>query len=103
MRKTLAQQQLPLPSFDWNENIKWIAGCISALLGYAYYIALYFKHRAKEKEEFIESVVKATLKQTLDGELKGIKDDVKQLFDYREADRTHIDEKFSKVMAELRK
>lgn len=94
----------PLPnSFDWNENFKWIAGCISFLLGYGYYINLYFKNKAKEKEEFITDVVKATLRETLDGELKSIKGNIDKLFEYRESDRAHIDEKFSKLMIELKK
>lgn len=102
MNNKLAQQ-LPTPSPDWNENIKWIAGCISALLGYGYYINLYFKNKAKEKQEFIQDIVKATLRNTLDHELQGIKDNIETLFKYREDDRKHIDEKFSVMMRELKK
>lgn len=103
MTHKLATPPLPNPNFDWNENFKWIAGCISFLLGYGYYINLYFKNKAKEKEEFIENVVKATLRETLDGELKGIKDNIDVLFKYREADRKHIDDKFDKLMIEIKK
>lgn len=95
-------QYLPTPSFDWNENIKWISGCVTFLIGYIYYINYYFKNKAKEKQEFIQDIVKATLRTTLDGELREIRDNVKQLFDFREADRNHIDEKFSKLMSELK-
>lgn len=101
MRNKLAQLPLPTP-FDMNENIKWIEFCVSALIGWVTFIVFYFKYKAKEKQEFIENVVKATLKQTLDGELQGIKDNVAKLFEYREADRNHIDEKFSKLMSELK-
>ena len=73
------------------------------MFGYAYYINLYFKNKAKEKEEFIQDVVKATLRETLDGELKSIKENIDILFKYREADRKHIDEKFDKIMIELKK
>jgi len=101
MTHKLATPPLPNP-FDWNENIKWIAGCISGLLGYGYYINLYFKNKAKEKEEFIQDIVKVTLRNTLDHELQGIKDNIDKLFEYREDDRKHIDEKFSKIMSELK-
>lgn len=103
MDRKLATTQIPIPSFDWNENIKWVSACITALLGYVYYINLYFKNRAKEKQEFIQDIVKTTLRNTLDHELQGIKDNIALLFEYREDDRKHIDDKFSKMMAELRK
>ena len=102
MRFKLATPPLPDP-FNWNDNFKWVAMCISGLIAYCYYIAWVFKHKAQEKREFIESVVEATLEKSLDSELKGIKENVEKLFQYREADRTHIDEKFSKLMAEIRK
>lgn len=101
MNKTVTTSNLPEP-FDWNANFKWISGCITFLLGYGYYIIQYFKHRAKDKEEFIVNVVKETVKVTLSSELQSIKEDVKKLFDLREADRTHFDEKFSGVMRELK-
>lgn len=102
MNNKLATPPLPNP-FDWNENIKWVAGCISGLLGYGYYINLYFKNKAKEKEEFIQDVVKATLRQTLDGELQGIKDNIDKLFEYREDDRNHSDAQFKELMREIKK
>lgn len=102
MNRKLAQQ-LPLPSFDWNENVKWIAGCITTLIGYIYYINVYFKNKAKEKENFIQEVVKATLRETLDGELQGIKDSIKVLFQYREDDRTHSDSQFKELLREIKK
>jgi hypothetical protein len=102
MNNKLATPNLPTP-FDWTENIKWLSACISALLGYAYYINLYFKNKSKEKQEFIQDIVKATLRNTLDHELQGIKENIDKLFEYREDDRRHIDEKFSKMMSELKK
>lgn len=101
MRNKLAPN-LPIP-FDWNENIKWIAGCITALIGYVYYINAHFKNKAKEKQEFIQGIVNTTLRTTLDHELQGIKDNIDKLFEYREDDRKHIDDKFSKMMTELKK
>ncbi len=101
MDRKLAQP-LPIP-FDWNENIKWISACVTALIGYIYYINIYFKNRAKEKENFIQEVVKATLRETLDGELQGIKDSIKVLFKYREDDRTHSDSQFKELLREIKK
>lgn len=102
MNNKLATPPLPNPT-DWNDNIKWIAGCLTGLLGYGYYINLYFKNKAKEKDEFIKGIVNATLRTTLDHELKGIKDNIDKLFEYREEDRKHIDSKFTTLLAEVRK
>jgi hypothetical protein len=102
MKQKLATPPLP-NAFDWNDNFKWVAMCISGLIAYCYYIAFYFKNKAKEKEEFIQGIVNATLRSTLDHELQSIKDNIDKLFEYREDDRKHIDEKFTKLMAEVRK
>lgn len=102
MNKTLAPPNLPNP-FDWNENFKWIGICLSALLGYCYYVSLYFKGKARDKQEYIENIVQITLKQSLDGELEGIKDSIKILFKYREDDRTHSDNQFKELLRELKK
>lgn len=102
MNKTLAPQ-LPNPNFDWNENAKWVEFCVSSLIGWIIYIRFYFKNKAKEKQEFIQDIVKATLRNTLDNELQDIKNNIDKLFEYREDDRNHIDDKFSKMMIELKK
>jgi len=93
----------PLPTFDWNENIKWISGCVTFLLGYIYYINYYFKNKAKEKQEFIQDIVKATLRTTLDGELREIKESIETLFKYRESDRNHSDAQFKELLKEIKK
>ena len=58
-----------------------------------------FRARREEREAFITAVVDRAMSQSM----QGMKDDIKQLFEYREADRLHIDEKFSKMMVEIRK
>jgi len=93
----------PLPTFDWNENIKWISGCVTFLLGYIYYINYYFKNKAKEKQEFIQDIVKATLRTTLDHELQTIKTNIDKLFELREDDRTHSDAQFKELLREIKK
>ena len=95
---TISMQPPPNTStFDWNENFKWIAGCITTLFGYLYYINMIFKTRAKDKRQFIVDVVEATVKSTMTAELSGIKDSIKELQSHREADRKHTDEQFMKL------
>ncbi len=94
----------PLPNtVDWNENAKWISGCITFLVGYIYYINYYFKNKAKEKQEFIQDIVKATLRTTLDHELQAIKNNIDKLFEFREDDRNHSDAQFKELLKEIRK
>ena len=56
-------------TFDWNENFKWVSGCITALSGYLYYIIMWFKTRARDKRQFIVDVVEATVKSIMTAEL----------------------------------
>lgn len=93
MKQTLATNPLPNP-FDWNDNIKWIETLIGALIGWITFIILYFKHKSKEKEEFIVNVVRVAVAETLGSQLKDIKDDIKVLFKYRDEDRNHADDLF---------
>ena len=93
MRHKLATNPLPQP-FDWSENIKWIETLVALLTGWITFVVFYFKHKAKEKEEFIINVVEATVKATIKSEIQGIKDDVKTLFKYRDDDRKHSDDQF---------
>ena len=89
-------------AFDWNENFKWIAGCITALFGYLYYISMWFKTRAKDKRQFIVDVVEATVKSIMTAELSGIKDSIKELQSHRESDRKHTDEQFMKLYDKIK-
>ena len=89
-------------AFDWNENFKWIAGCITALFGYLYYINAWFKNRARDKKQFIIDAVEATVKSTMTAELSGIKDSIKELQSHREADRKHTDDQFLKLYDKLK-
>jgi hypothetical protein len=73
-----------------------VLGIISVLFKW---IDSSFKARREEREAFITAVVDKAMSNSM----KDIKDDISTLFQYREADRIHIDEKFSKMMIELKK
>ncbi len=94
---------LPKPSSDLTEIIEWVIGATMFCISWIYFINKYFKSKSEEKQEFIQNVVIATVKATLDGELKGIKTDIEKLFDFREADRNHSDGQFKELMREIKK
>ena len=73
--------------------------CISIITICMKWIDSHFAARKLEREMFIKTVVN----EAMTASLSEVKNDIKQLFEYREADRTHIDEKFSKLMTEVRK
>ena len=95
--------ELPKPSSNTAEIIEWISGCIAFCISWIYFVNKYFKTKSEEKKEFIENVVIATVKATLDSELKGIKDNIDKLFKYREDDRSHFDGKVDTIIREIRK
>lgn len=67
------------------------------------WIDSYFRSQKENKQEFIQNVVIATVKATLDSELKGIKENISKLFEYREDDRNHSDAQFKELMREVKR
>lgn len=67
------------------------------------WIDSYFKSLKESKQEFIQSVVVATVRATLESELKGVKENISKLFEYREDDRTHSDSQFKELLREIKK
>jgi len=58
-----------------------------------------FKSKRDNNQDFIKSVVVATMESCL----KDVNEKINKLFEYREADRNHIDEKFQSMVKEIRK
>lgn len=94
---------LPKPSSDITEIVEWLIGATMFCISWIYFINKYFKSKAEEKQQFIENVVIATVKATLDSELKSIKGNIDKLFEYREDDRKHSDDQFKELMREVKK
>lgn len=92
-----------VPDFDLTRVFEWAFACITFLWGWAKYIDKSFESKKQEKQEFIEKIVSACVKTTMDEILKDVKTDINILFKYREEDRKHIDSKFDKIMIELKK
>lgn len=98
---TIRKMALPNPpsQTDWTFlGVVWgICGTIITVV--FKWIDSHFAARKLEREAFITAVVDKAMSNSM----KDIKDDISTLFQYREADRLHIDEKFSKMMIELKK
>jgi hypothetical protein len=67
------------------------------------WIDSYFAHKKQAQEVFIRNLVVATVTSTMEGCLRDINEKVNKLFEYREADRNHLDEKFNNMTKEIRK
>lgn len=67
------------------------------------WIDSYFAHKKESQENFIRNLVVTTVTATMDGCLKEMNDKVNKLFEYREKDREHLDEKFQNIVKEIRK
>lgn len=104
----------PNPEFDINKIIEVLIGVAASLIGVLAYMGKYFKDKAAEREasiaikkveseEFIKRVAIACVSATLDSALRDVKEDINTLFKYRDADRKHIDERFDKVILEIKK
>jgi hypothetical protein len=92
-----------LPTFDLTLVFQWMAGCVSAVYTICKVADGYFKNKQAEKQEFIKNVAVAAVNAVLDGVLKDVNNKIDALFDYREKDRTHSDQKFSELMKEIKR
>lgn len=103
MNHKTAMTDIPKPSSDITEIIEWLIGATMFCISWIYFINKYFKSKADEKQEFIQNVVVATVKATLDSELKIIKGNIDKLFEFREDDRNHTDAQFREIIKEIKK
>ncbi len=93
----------PKPLSDLTEIIEWAIGAIMFCICWIYFINKYFKSKSEEKQEFIQNVVIATVKATLDSELSGVRADIKTLFKYRDDDSKRAESNFRELLKEIRK
>lgn len=91
--------ELPKPEVDWN----FIAGCITGLIAWFYFIHWYFKSKSQEKKEWIENIAKTAVQVAMSESFKDVNKKIDTLFTLREADRVHIDNKFDIMITEMRK
>lgn len=96
-------QQLPPDPNNLYTLLECLSICVSIIIVIWKWIDSYFKGLKEQKQEFIQNVVIATVKATLDSELRGIKDNISKLFEYREDDRNHTDGQFRELMKEIKK
>jgi len=106
-------QPLPNPT-DWTAMGEWLISVGGLLIAFFGFTGKYFKDKAdarekfaaaqkQERQDFIEKVVIATVSATLNSTLGGIKDDIATLFKYREEDKKDMNNRFDRVMIELKK
>jgi len=88
----------PTPT-DWT-GLGIIWGICGTIITVAFkWIDSYFKSKKTESEIFINRVVETAMTRCLED----VNSKINTLFQYREADRTHIDTKFDGMMKEIRK
>lgn len=92
-----------LPEFDLTVVFKWAIASVSGVWSFSKGVDAYFKHKKNEKEEFIKTVVIASVNATLEGVLREVNTKIDTLFTYRESDREHSDRKFSDLMKEIKR
>lgn len=92
-----------LPQFDLTVVFQWAIGAVSAVWSFSKGTDAYFKHKKSEKEEFIKTVVIASVNATMEGALREVNLKIDTLFDYREKDRENSDRKFSDLMKEVKR
>lgn len=107
-------QPTPNPEFDFNKIIEVLIAVGGFLWATLSYMGKYFKDKALERdaaeaakkiqsEEFIQKVAIACVTATLNSVLADVKDDIKVLFKYRDEDKKHWDDRFDKVITEIKK
>lgn len=98
---------MPLPTPDntinWTAIIEISVSISAAVFGWIYFVNAYFKNKATEKRNWIESIATIAVKEAMKDAFKDVRADIDTLFKYREEDRKHIDHKFETVMTEMRK
>jgi hypothetical protein len=93
----------PIPTFDWSTLIEVFTPCITILIAFFKYVDVYFKSKKEEKAEFIEKIAEASVNKTLDKVFADQNSKISTLFEYREADRKHWDDRFDGIMNKLGK
>lgn len=93
----------PPSTFDWNTLIEVFTPCIAVLTGWFKYLDIQAKSKKEEKVEFIERITEAAVNRTLDKVFADQNGKISTLFEYREADRKHWDERFDNVIREIKK
>ena len=93
----------PPPLFDWSMIIGILIPCIAGLIGYFRYLDVQAKAKKEEKTEFIERIAEAAVNKTLDKVFADQNSKIATLFEYRESDKRHWDERFDSVMNKLNK
>lgn len=111
--RTEMTQPLPEP-INWTALGTWIISVAGICFAFITFTNKYFKDKGLEREayaaaqkqerqEFIEKVVVATVTATLNSTLGGLKSDIETLFKYREEDKKEMNNRFDRVMLELKK
>jgi hypothetical protein len=102
--------QLEPNGFDVNELWKWLVGASGAVAAFWKWVDSRFAAKKLEielektdREEFITKVAEKAVQAALNSILGDVREDIQTLFKYREDDRKHIDQKFDKIMTEIRK
>jgi len=60
----VATQPIP-PELDMTKIIEWFVGSVTFLIGFFKIVDSYFAHKKRDKQEFIERVVRATMDSCL--------------------------------------
>lgn len=112
---TKIEMAAPIPDpINWTSIGTWLITVAGLCISFFGFTTKHFKNRAEEREahalaekqqkqEFIEKVVIATVTATLNSTLGGIKSDIEILFKYREEDKKEMNNRFDRVMIELKK
>lgn len=100
--KTDIMTQPPSP-IDWTQIIAIIIPCLTLLFGWLRWMDASFKSKKEEKIKFIEEITEASVNKTLDKVFTDQNNKINTLFEYREADRKHWDDRFDTVIREIKK
>jgi CHASE1-domain containing sensor protein len=92
-------QSIPL---DWSNIIAVFVTCVTLLIGYFRWLDVSAKAKKDEKAEFIERIAEAAVNKTLDKVFSDQNSKIETLFNYRESDRRHWDERFDAVLNKLK-
>lgn len=85
---------IPQESFDLMKVIAWLIGAVTFIWSFSKFVDSYFASKKREKQEFIVSVVKATM----DSCLQDIKKDILEI----RGDVKHFNETVVKIYTDFK-